>query len=95
MPIADFNTALDVSPGEEFAVRLSHESWPEPWPDETAFLFMAPHALLRVPCYAEGMASNKHFLPLSPLGVHLTCGKNQLPYPNSHALLDYSQLRSD
>ena len=54
MPIADFNTALDVSPGEDFAVRLSHESWPEPWPDETAFLFLAPHALLRVPCYAEG-----------------------------------------
>ena len=54
MPVGNFITALDVTPGEDFAVRLSHDSWPDPWPDETAFIFMSPQAMLRVPCYADG-----------------------------------------
>ena len=47
MPTGNFITALDVTPGEDFAVRLSHDSWPDPWPDETAFIFMSPQAMLR------------------------------------------------
>ena len=49
MPVGNFITALDVTPGEDFAVRLSHESWPDPWPDETARFLMLWFAGLMAP----------------------------------------------
>ena len=54
MAIANYNSIIEIKPGEEATVRLSHETWPSPWPDDTPMMLLAPHALLRVPAYGDG-----------------------------------------
>jgi hypothetical protein len=54
LAIANHRVELSVEAGREAEFRLTHETWPKPWPDETPMMLVCQPALLRVPVFADG-----------------------------------------